>query len=244
MLRLRDLFASGATPVGKAGGERYGARDKVRDGEGAIASARGARASQNFPLRQPRMRSGLQQNGLRDLCDLCGERLINEKAAHFLKHLVEFRGVHLSNRVKNDVVFKGEKSLRTNEAWLADLAAFTIATIQWNGERIPVRAARDLTQNQIRAWKIGNHQSGTPFFAAAISARKRNDNDFAGYRFDHAASSSGEFQSRPRTDSLSSAPLNISSRAFDASSSSISSLVLIKIIALSPDVTVSAEIHE
>src|SRR5438874_1491938 len=31
--------------------------------------------------------------------------------------------------------------------------------------------------------------------------RKRNDNDFASYRFDHAASSSGEFQSRARTDS-------------------------------------------
>ena len=164
---------------------------------------------------------------LRDLCDLCGKTLVDKKRASFLKHLVEFRGVHLSDRVKNDVVFKSEKSLRPNEAWLTDLAAFTIGIVQRNSERIPVRAARDLAENQIRAWKIGNDQSGTPLLAAAISARKRNDNDFAGYRFDHAASSSGEFQSRARTDSLSSAPLNLSSGASDASSASISSRVLI-----------------
>jgi len=151
------------------------------------------------------------------------QQLVDKERASFLKHLVEFRGVHLSNRVKNEVVFKSEKSLRPNEAWLANLAAFTIAAIQRDGESIPVCPARDLAQNQIRAWKIGNHQSGTPLFAGA---RKRNDNDFACYRFDHAASSSGEFQSRARTDSLSSAPLNDSSRAFGASSSSISSRVL------------------
>jgi hypothetical protein len=49
--------------------------------------------------------------------------------------------------VKNDVVFKTEKSLRTNEAWLANLAAFTIGIVQRNSERIPVRAARDLAEN-------------------------------------------------------------------------------------------------
>src|SRR5207247_4263200 len=121
-----------------------------------------------------------------------------------------------------------EKSLRPNEAWLTDLAAFTIAIVQRNGESIPVCPARDLAENQIRAWKIGNHQSGTPLFAATISARKRNDNDFAGYRFDHAASSSGEFQSRPRTDSLSSAPLNalFSAESFDVRSLSLGSCAL------------------
>jgi hypothetical protein len=128
--------------------------------------------------------------------------------------------------VKDDVVFKCEKSLRPNEAWLTDLAALTIGVVQRNGESIPVRAARDLAQNQIRAWKIGNHQSGTPLFAAAISARKRNDNNLAGYRFDHAVSSSGEFQSRPRTDSLSSAPLNDSSRVCSGDSLPIDSRVL------------------
>jgi hypothetical protein len=71
-----------------------------------------------------------------------------------------------------------------------------------------VRAAGDLAKNQIRAWKIGKHQSGPALSGGRISPRKRNDNDFAGYRFDHAASSSGEFQSRASTDSLSSAPLN------------------------------------
>ena len=74
-------------------------------------------------------------------------RLVDEKAAHSLKHLVEFLDRHFSNRVKDDVLFDGEKPLRTNETGLIDLAALTIGTIQWNGERIPVRAAGDLAQN-------------------------------------------------------------------------------------------------
>jgi hypothetical protein len=132
--------------------------------------------------------------------------------------------------VKDDVLFDGEQSLRTNEAGLIELAAFTIALIQRNGESVRVPAAGDLAQNQIRAGKIGNHQSGTAF--SAIASRKRNDNNFAGYRFDHAVSSSREFQSRPRTDSLSSAPLNrvFSSDSFEAGSLSICSRALIKII--------------
>ncbi len=54
-------------------------------------------------------------------------------------------------------MFNAEKSLRTNEARLTDFAALTIGVIQWNGESVPVRAAGDLTENQIRAWKIGDH---------------------------------------------------------------------------------------
>jgi hypothetical protein len=126
------------------------------------------------------------------------------------------------------MLFDGEKSLRPNEAGVIELAAFTIAFIQWNGEGIPVRAARDLAKNQIRAWKIGDDQCSPPL--SAIASRERNDNDFAGYRFDHAVSSSGEFQSRPRTDSLSSAPLNamFSSESFEACSFWPKSDVLIK----------------
>src|SRR4029077_13311675 len=63
-----------------------------------------------------------------------------EKLAHFPQHLVEFRRLHLSNRVKNEVVFKCEKSLRTNEARLTEFAAFAIAIIQRNGESIVMRA--------------------------------------------------------------------------------------------------------
>jgi len=70
-----------------------------------------------------------------------------EKLTHSSQYFVEFRCLHLSNRVKNQVVFKCEKSLRTNEAWLTHPAAFTIAGIQWNGERIPVCVARDLAEN-------------------------------------------------------------------------------------------------
>src|SRR5262249_23127308 len=110
---------------------------------------------------------------------------VDEKRARFFKHLVEFFGSHFSNRVKDDVLFNCEKPLRTNETGLIDLAALTIGTIQWNGEGIPVRAAGDLAKNQIRARKIGNHQSRP--MHCAIPSRKRNDNDFAGYRFDHAS---------------------------------------------------------
>src|SRR5437763_15334914 len=75
---------------------------------------------------------------------------------------------------------------------------------------------------------IGDHQYGPTLFA--IGARKRNDNNFARYRFDHAASSSGEFQSRARTDSLSSAPLKaaFSSDSFEACSLSPNADVFMK----------------
>src|SRR5206468_10571488 len=126
-------------------------------------------------------------------------RLVYKKPAHSLEHLIELVCGHLSDRVKNEVLFDGEKPLRTNKARLIDLAPLTIAAIQRNGESIPVPAAGDLAKNQVSAGKIGDHQSGAPLFAATISARKRNDDDFACYRFDHAASSSGEFHSRPRT---------------------------------------------
>src|SRR5438034_3225348 len=118
-------------------------------------------------------------------------------------------------------MFDAEKALRTDEARLRKLAAFKIAASQRNGESIGVRAAGDLAENQIFSWKIGNHQSRPA--VSAIGVRKRDDNDFAGYRFDHAESSSGEFQSRPRTDSLNSAPLNA---AFSSESFAPSALTL------------------
>src|SRR5882724_5317694 len=113
-------------------------------------------------------------------------------------------------------MFECEKPLRANVARLIDLAALAIATIERNCKTIEVRAAGDLAENQIGAWQIGNHESGSAL--SAIGSRKWNDNDFAGYRFDHAASSSGELQSRARTDSLSSAPLNGSSTSLSTRS--------------------------
>src|SRR5438046_1616405 len=89
-----------------------------------------------------------------------------------------------------------------------------------------MRTTRDLAENQIGAWKIGDHQSRSPLSAVRIGPRKRNDNDFAGYRFDHAASSSGEFQSRARTDSLNSAPLNGSSASFSLQLGMLTSVLL------------------
>jgi hypothetical protein len=137
-----------------------------------------------------------------------------EKLTHFHQYLVKFRCLHLSNRVKNDSAINGEKSLRTNEALVRELASFEIGAIQRNGESIEMRAARDLTENQILAWRVVDHQGRPALSAGDIGPWKRYDNNFAGYRFDHAASSSGEFQSNASTDSLSSAPLNASSRAF------------------------------
>src|SRR5436190_22975652 len=116
--------------------------------------------------------------------------------------------------MKNDVLFDSEKSLRTNKARLRKLPAFKIATGERNRESVGMRASRDLAENQIFTWQIGDHQCGPTLSGGRIVPRKLDNNDFAGYRFDHAASSSGEFQSRARTDSLSSAPLNDSSRAF------------------------------
>ena len=82
--------------------------------------------------------------------------LVYKKPADSLEHLIEFVCGHLSDRVKNEVLFDAEKALRANEARLIDLAALTIAAIERNGESIPVCAAGDLAKNQICAGKISN----------------------------------------------------------------------------------------
>src|SRR5215813_4803512 len=120
-------------------------------------------------------------------------------------------------------MFECEKALRSNVAGLIDLATLKIATIQRDRKTIVMRTACYLAENQIRSRKIGDHKSGPTL--SAVRSWKRNYNDFACYRFDHAASSSGELQSIERTDSLSSAPLNGS-----LPSSSIGSLVLMRVV--------------
>ena len=61
------------------------------------------------------------------------------------------------------MLLDGEQSLWANKAGLTDFAAFAIAAVQRDGKRIPMRAARDLAENQISAGKIGNHQSRPAF---------------------------------------------------------------------------------
>jgi hypothetical protein len=80
------------------------------------------------------------------------KNLVNEELTCSLQYLFEFRFGDLPNGVKDDVMFKCEKPLRTNEAGLIELAALTIAAIQRNWKPIEVRAACDLAENQIRAW--------------------------------------------------------------------------------------------
>jgi hypothetical protein len=84
-------------------------------------------------------------------------KLIDEKSARFLEYLVEFFGGDFSDRFKADALLYREKSLRPNETRLADVAAFTIAVVQWHGKSIPVPASGDLAKNQIRTGKIGDH---------------------------------------------------------------------------------------
>src|SRR5437773_4464479 len=128
--------------------------------------------------------------------------------------------------MKNDVLFDSEKSLRTNKARLRKLAAFKIAAGERNRESVGMRASRDLAENQIFTWQIGDHQCGPTLSGGRIVPRKRDNNDFTDYRFDHAASSSGEFQSRARTDSLNSAPLNGSSTSFSLQLGILTSVLL------------------
>jgi len=126
-------------------------------------------------------------------------------------HFSHFRPSNLSEGVENHTLLDGEKSLWANEAWLSQLPALEIGGIQRNGGLIRSRTGGDLTKDQVVTRKIDKDQRRSTLPDSKISLRKRNDDDFAGYRFAHAASSSGEFQSRARTDSLSSAPLNGSS---------------------------------
>jgi hypothetical protein len=60
------------------------------------------------------------------------KNLVNEELTRSFEHLVEFRFGDLLNGVKDDMMFKCEKPLWTNEAGLIELAALTIAAIQRN----------------------------------------------------------------------------------------------------------------
>ena len=99
--------------------------------------------------------------------------LVDQKRTRFLEYLVEFLGGHFCNGLKANALLHCEKSLRTNEGWLTDLPSFTIAVIQRHGKRIPVPTGRDLAENQIRAWKVGDHQRG-PALSGRIIPRKWN----------------------------------------------------------------------
>ena len=76
------------------------------------------------------------------------------------------------------MLFYCEKSLRTDEAGLTDLAVFTIAVVQWNSESVPVRAARDLAENQIRPGKIGDDQCRATFSRGRISSAEMERQQF------------------------------------------------------------------
>ena len=94
---------------------------------------------------------------------------------------------------------------------MGKLSALEIGSIKWNGKAVSTRSRGDLAENHVVARKIDHHEGRSAFPDRKISLREWDDDDFAGYRFTHAASSSGEFQSRVRTESLRAAPLNGSS---------------------------------
>jgi hypothetical protein len=60
--------------------------------------------------------------------------------------------------------------------------------------------ARDLTQNHVVSGQISDDKRGAPFSSLQIRLRKRQNYNFADYRFGHAASSSGVSQSLRRVD--------------------------------------------
>lgn len=98
-----------------------------------------------------------------------------------------------------------EQPVWSNEAWMRKLSALEIGDVKWNGKAVSARARGDLAENQ------DQHERRSTFPDRKISLREWDDNDLASYRFAHAASSSGEFQSRVRTESVRAAPSNGSS---------------------------------
>jgi hypothetical protein len=111
-------------------------------------------------------------------------------------------------------LLNGEEPLWSDKARLAELPVLEIRSLQFDGRIITSRASRNLAEDQVVTWKIDQNEGGAALSRFQIRLRERNDDDFAGYRFAHATSSSGEFQSRARTDSLNPAPLNDSAAAF------------------------------
>jgi hypothetical protein len=138
-------------------------------------------------------------------------RGVSEKSARFRQDLVELPCFHLSHGIEDDPLFDREQAVRPNEARMGELSAFEVASVKRDGKTVGTRSRGDLAENYVVTRKIDQHEGRSAFPDRKIRLRKWDNDDFAGYRFAHAASSSGKFQSRASADSLRAAPLNGSS---------------------------------
>src|SRR5262249_5234645 len=77
--------------------------------------------------------------------------------------------------------------------------------IQGDRSRVAVWAARDLTEDPVPAPHIGETDGRPDLRLRQVRKREGNQDYFPGCRCDHAASSSGRFQSTARAASASSA---------------------------------------
>ena len=94
---------------------------------------------------------------------------------------------------------------RTRVADESKAALVEIAVREFHGAGVRIRLARDLTENSIAALRTGEHDRRTALGLRQIRKRERNEDYGACCRCDHAASSSGRFQSSANAASLRSA---------------------------------------
>lgn len=137
-----------------------------------------------------------------------------KELAQLRQCFVKFYLGHLSSRIQNDRLLHGEQPIWPDETPHIELASLKIPTVEQDRIRVAMRLARDLAQDQVVPGKIDNDQRWAALSQLEIGLRKWQNDNLAGYKFAHAASSSGVFQSRPRTDSLATNPLKVSPSNF------------------------------
>jgi hypothetical protein len=133
-----------------------------------------------------------------------------KELAQFGERLAEFRLRQTGSRIEDHRLFDGEQAIRPDVTADTKLAALEFAGVHRDRVRVAVRLAGDLAQDQVIARQIDNDQRRPTLAQLQVGLRKRQNHYLAGYRFAHAASSSGVLQSRSRTDSLANSPLNAS----------------------------------
>jgi hypothetical protein len=133
-----------------------------------------------------------------------------KELAEFCQRLIELINGQSAHRVDNDRRFNGEESVGSYVTSNFQLAARQIPVIQSNRIEIGVGLARDLKQNQIVPRQVGDDKRWTALAWQEIRLGKGQNDDIAHYRFAHASSSSGVFQSRAMTGSLAKRPSKVS----------------------------------
>ena len=103
--------------------------------------------------------------------------------------------------------------MRSNEARLVQLTLLEVADAQRNGVAVRSCATGDLAENEIIAGEIHKDQRRPTLSEHQIGLRKGDDDDFTGYRFAHAWSSSELLQSLAKADLLNASPSNRCSSA-------------------------------